>query len=73
VIALPLLALFTDGFSKVLVVDNNNTARFRNITVGLVGNEMVEIKSGLNIGEKVITTGKERVGDGDVVTIAEEK
>jgi multidrug efflux pump subunit AcrA (membrane-fusion protein) len=73
VIALPLVALFTDGFSKVMIVDNNNTARFREIKIGLVGNDLVEVKSGLSIGEKVITTGKERVSDGDVVTIAGEK
>lgn len=73
VTALPLVALFTDGFSKVLVVDNNNIARFREIKTGLIGNELVEIKSGINVGEKVITTGKERVGDGDAVTITGEK
>jgi multidrug efflux pump subunit AcrA (membrane-fusion protein) len=70
VTALPLTALFTDGFNKVLVVDNNNIARFREIKTGLIGNELVEVKSGLNVGEQVITTGKERVGDGDAVTVA---
>ncbi|MEO0074751.1 MAG: efflux RND transporter periplasmic adaptor subunit [candidate division WOR-3 bacterium] len=71
VIALPLVALFTDGFSKVLVVDENNIARAREIKVGLVGNELVEIKDGLRIGERVITVGKERVSDGDEVKVVE--
>lgn len=71
VIALPLAALFTDGFTKVLVVDDKKIARMREIKVGLVGNELVEVKSGLNIGEQVITTGKERVSGGDEVTIVE--
>lgn len=71
VIALPLAALFTDGFTKVLTVDNNNIAHFREIKVGLIGNELVEIKSGLDTSEKVITTGKERVNEGDVVTAIE--
>lgn len=68
VIALPLAALFTDGFSKVLVVDDKNIAHAREIKVGLIGNELVEVKFGLAIGERVITTGKERVSDGDFVT-----
>jgi len=71
VIALPLSALFTDGFSKVLVTDNKNIAHFREIKVGLIGSEFVEITSGLNIGEKVVTTGKERVSDGDEVKTVE--
>jgi len=73
VIALPLAALFTDGFTKVLVVDDKNTAHMREIKTGLVGNELVEIKQGLEISEKVVTTGKERVGDGDLVTAIEVK
>jgi multidrug efflux pump subunit AcrA (membrane-fusion protein) len=73
VMALPLVAIFTDGFSKVLIVDDKNIAHTREIKVGLVGNELVEIKSGLNISERVITIGKERVGDGDEVTVVEVK
>ena len=71
VTALPLSALFTNGFSKVLVVDNKNIAHFRDIKAGLIGSEFIEILSGLSIGEKVITTGKERVSDGDEVTTIE--
>ncbi|MBS4015661.1 MAG: efflux RND transporter periplasmic adaptor subunit [Candidatus Latescibacteria bacterium] len=73
VVALPLVALFTDGFSKVLVVDDENIAHARQISVGLVGNELAEIKFGLSPGERVITIGKERVSDGDKVTVIEVK
>ena len=71
VTVLPLSALFTDGFSKVLVTDNKNIARFREIKVGLIGDEYIEVLSGLNIGEKVITTGKERINEGDEVKSVE--
>ncbi|MCX7785688.1 MAG: efflux RND transporter periplasmic adaptor subunit [candidate division WOR-3 bacterium] len=67
VITLPLTALFSNNYTKVLVVDKDNIARFREIKVGLMGDELVEIKSGLAIGEKVITTGKEWISDGEKV------
>ena len=65
-VALPLTALFTNGFTNVAVLDGN-TARFRDIVTGLVGDELVEVLSGIEPGEKVITTGKERVEDGNEV------
>lgn len=71
VIAVPYAALFTDGFSQVMVVDADNVAHRREIKVGLVGDELIEVKSGLQLGERVITIGKERVSDGDKVTAVE--
>lgn len=67
VIALPLNALFSDNLTKIIVIDSNNIAHFREITIGLIGDELVEIKSGLTIGEKIITIGKERITEGDKV------
>lgn len=67
VIALPLSAFFSDNYTKVMVVDKDSICRFREIKIGLIGDELVEIKSGLEIGEKIITTGKERLADGDKV------
>lgn len=66
VTAIPMVALFTNGFSKVVVIDGT-TALFRDIKVGLIGDEWVEVTAGLNAGEKVVTTGKERVQDGEQV------
>lgn len=66
VIAVPLVALFTNGFSKAIVVEGT-TAHFREIKVGLEGDQWIEVISGLKEGEKVATIGKERVQDGDQV------
>lgn len=66
VVALPMTALFTNGLSEVAVLDGN-VARFTEIRTGLVGDLLVEIISGIQPGDKVITTGKERVKDGDEV------
>ncbi len=65
-LVVPLTALFTNGLSKIAVLDGNR-ARFREIRVGLVGDRSAEVISGVAPGEKVITTGKERIKDGDEV------
>jgi RND family efflux transporter MFP subunit len=67
VVAMPVGALFTTGEPRVVVMDNNNIVHFRNIKVGLIGDELAEVISGLNVGEKVVTVGKERVSDGEQV------
>jgi multidrug efflux pump subunit AcrA (membrane-fusion protein) len=66
VIALPRTALFTNGFTKIAVLDDS-IARFREISTGLVGDRLIEVTSGLESGERVITTGKERIEDGGKV------
>ena len=66
VISIPQAALFTDGFSRVVIIDGNK-ARFKDIEIGLIGDEWVEVISGLNDGDKVVTIGKERVQEGEEV------
>jgi membrane fusion protein (multidrug efflux system) len=70
VVAVPAAALFTDGNNRVVVVANG-VARFRDIQTGLVGEELVEVVSGLEPGELVATTGKENVKDGEAVNPVE--
>lgn len=71
VIALPNAALFTNGSSKVLIVQDG-VAHMKEIKLGLVGNDYTEVLSGLAGGEKAVTIGKERVSDGDKVNTIEE-
>jgi multidrug efflux pump subunit AcrA (membrane-fusion protein) len=66
VISIPQAALFTDGFSRVVVIDGNKV-HFKDIEIGLIGDEWVEVISGLNEGDKVVTIGKERVQEGEEV------
>ncbi len=66
VVALPLAALFSTDQTKIIVVDGT-TAHFRHVATGLVGDDKAEVLSGINVGEKVATTGKERVEDGQTV------
>jgi len=72
VVTVPLGALFAADRTRAVTV-NGTTARVRTIQVGLVGDALVEIVSGIQPGDKVATTGKERVQDGDVVRPIEAK
>lgn len=66
VVAVPLGALFATDRTRVVVIDGT-TARMRAVQIGLVGDEWAEVISGVNPGDRVATTGKERVQDGETV------
>jgi multidrug efflux pump subunit AcrA (membrane-fusion protein) len=66
VVTVPLGALFATDRTRAVIVEGT-TARTRTIQVGLVGDDKAEIVSGINPGDKVATTGKERVQDGETV------
>jgi multidrug efflux pump subunit AcrA (membrane-fusion protein) len=66
VVAVPLSALFSTNKTRAVVIDGT-TARSRPIQTGLVGDDLVEIVSGIQPGDKVATVGKERVQDGETV------
>lgn len=66
VVTVPLGALFATDKTRAVTIDGT-TARFRPIQVGLIGDDKAEVVSGINPGDKVATTGKERVQDGEAV------
>ncbi len=70
VLSIPVSALFTTDENKVVVVEKG-IARFRWITIGLHGDEWVEVISGLQPSELVATLGKELTKDGQQVAVAE--
>lgn len=55
------------GIAGVFVVDAQGTARYRMVRVGRVENGQVEILSGLNPGERVVTGNAQAVNNGDRV------
>jgi multidrug efflux pump subunit AcrA (membrane-fusion protein) len=66
VVAVPLSALFSTDKTRAVIIDGT-TARSSPIQTGLVGDDLVEIVSGIQPGDKVATVGKERVQDGETV------
>jgi membrane fusion protein, multidrug efflux system len=55
----------------VLAAENGKTvARKRNVTVGSVYGEKIEIKQGLQVGDKLISEGFQGLYDNQLITTA---
>ena len=66
---IPTEALEIRGDQQVVyVVDANSRVHIRNVTVGLRGSKLTEIKSGLQPGERVIAAGQSKYSDGEQVS-----
>ncbi|MDR3324819.1 MAG: efflux RND transporter periplasmic adaptor subunit [Spirochaetaceae bacterium] len=61
----------TYGRWIVFVVDDKNTAQRREVATGLESDTEVEIVSGLQPGEKVVSAGQNFLSDGDPLRITE--
>ncbi|MCB0718487.1 MAG: HlyD family efflux transporter periplasmic adaptor subunit [Bacteroidetes bacterium] len=61
--------LQTTGGSWVFVVDEDGTARRRDIQVGRQNPQVVEVIEGLEPGERVITSSYESFGDADILVL----
>lgn len=62
----------TEGRRGVFLVDNAQTARFREVRTGLQDSDRVEVLDGLQDGQHVITVGALALRDGDRVALASE-
>jgi RND family efflux transporter MFP subunit len=68
VLTVPVEALVIRGDQQaVYVLSPDNHVHVRNVTVGLRGSKLAEIKSGLERGERVIVGGQEKYRDGEEV------
>ncbi|MDR0731633.1 MAG: efflux RND transporter periplasmic adaptor subunit [Treponema sp.] len=61
----------TYGSWVVFVVDNSNIARRRTITLGLESETFVEVESGLELGDRVVSVGQNFLSDGDPVRVVD--
>ena len=55
----------------VFVADEDNIARRREVTLGLDNEEFMEILSGVEIGERVVSAGQNFLSDGDLVRVVD--
>ncbi len=72
VIAIPQDAVLDRGQGPFVVVIDNGKAVFQDVTLGLRGNQMVEVTAGLNEGRQIATYGHGSLKEGDKVKIVEE-
>jgi multidrug efflux pump subunit AcrA (membrane-fusion protein) len=61
----------TYGSWIVFIVDENNIARRREVTLGIENEEFVEIIDGISMGDRVVIAGQNFLTDGDSVRIVE--
>jgi len=72
VVTIPLDALvLTGGHETVYVLDSDNRVHIRPVVVGLEGSKLVEIKSGLDQGDRVVLGGQEKYQDSQQVSPVE--
>ena len=62
---------FRSNGPQVAVVDSAGRVSFRKVTISRDDGNMVELESGLSAGDRVALNISSRIGDGDIVTIAE--
>ena len=68
VVTVPVEALVLRGQKQsVYVLDNSNRVHLRDVQVGVEGQKLAEITSGLSPGERVILGGQEKYQEGDTV------
>ena len=72
-IAVPFFTVVEDETSKaVFVVDQENIARLRPVEYGIFQRGIVEIRNGLNIGERLIIVGQRNLVDGEKVDVTDD-
>jgi multidrug efflux pump subunit AcrA (membrane-fusion protein) len=62
-------SLISRGSEMTVFVATNNTAERRIVTTGLRDADLVEITSGINAGELVITRGQVGLADGAAISV----
>ena len=74
VLTIPVGAIVLHGDqNQVYVLDSNNRVHIRNVEVGIRGNQLAEIQSGVNPGDRVILAAQAKYSDGEAVTPVVEK
>lgn len=68
-VVVPSQAVLTSGGVSYVYTVEDDTARYVEVTTGLVGDGVTEITSGLSGGEMLVTVGQSYLADGDAVRI----
>jgi len=69
VLAVPVDAIMKEDSGAYVFVVSGSSAKKRKIETGITQGELLEVKSGLEEGELVVTFGKKRLQDGTAVVI----
>lgn len=73
VIVIPKSAILHDSGEKYVFIEKDNRAYKRKVSLGIDNGSEVEVLSGLNVGEKIITKGHQFVKDNGLVMVVRGK
>ena len=74
VVTIPLGALVLRGNQQqVYVLDGGNRVHIRTVQTGIRGNQLVEVRSGLSPGDRIIVAAQSKYTENEVVTPVVEK
>ncbi len=68
-IAVPLSALIDRGGERLVYVEEEGTARARQVSIGVIERDRVQITRGLNPGDRLIVAGHREVEEGTLVLV----
>lgn len=69
VITVPSQAVLTRGDTRYVFVVEDGTAKYVEVTLGMMGSGVTEVTSGLTAGQQLVTVGQSYLSDGDPVRI----
>lgn len=69
-VAIPLSAIVTENNKDGVYLINDNKVYFKNISTGLTDGKLVEVTSGLKVGDRIVTLGTNNLKNGTVVIIS---
>ena len=69
VIVVPSQAVLTRGDTRYVFVVEDGTAKYVEVTLGMMGSGVTEVTSGLTAGQQLVTVGQSYLSDGDPVRI----
>jgi RND family efflux transporter MFP subunit len=70
ILAVPYSSVIKDNNSTGVYVISNGKSSFRNITTGISDGENIEVLSGLKEGEEIVTLGMNKLKEGTIVRIS---
>ena len=68
-IAVPLYSIVTRQDGQVVYVVEDNVARERRVSIGMLDGWRCEVKTGLTLGERVIVVGQRNVNNGQAINV----
>jgi len=68
-LAIPLYAVISQDDKNFVYLENNNKAEKREVELGILEGWMIQVTSGLKVGDKVIIVGHRQVDEGQAVQV----